>query len=195
MTVLCAVTGVTFVTKGLRGLAKLTLGLKRSAELQITERGLEIKLRTELLGRVLGDHLVLVPVSNLERVRREVRYARAGLYAGLIALVVGTYLGVGLIIDGARVAGGSASLIGLGLGIVAIGLVLDFLLTSALDSAAGRCSILISLRKGAPVLVSAIDRADADAFLRRLATLDAFQLAHESVAEAMGTSGAAGAAP
>jgi hypothetical protein len=168
---LLALTGILFLLRVTRLLARLALGFKQPAELRLSERGLEIAERTELLGRVLRTRQTLVPLANLARVTREVRYPRLGLYLGLAALALGSYLGMGLFVDGARVPGGSAPLLGMGLLIVVLGLCADFGLTTLADNVRGRCRVLVVPKKGKRLSVGALDPARADAMLNALAAL------------------------
>src|SRR6185436_7227602 len=79
-TAFLALSGILFVMRAGRLLGKLGLAFKQPAEVRLTERGLEIAHRTELLGRVLRAKETLVPMANLARVTREIRYPRLGLY-------------------------------------------------------------------------------------------------------------------
>ncbi len=169
LTVLLAVTGLLFVIAAVRLLGRLALAYRRPAELTITERGVEVLYRTELLGRVLRDRSTLVPLSNVAKLTREVRFTRVGLYLGLIALCLGTYLGMGLLVDGARVPGTSPPLLGLGLLIIGIGVALDFGLSLLSDEARGRCRLVVVPRKGPSLCVGALDPARADALLQTVA--------------------------
>ncbi len=168
-TVLLAVTGWLFLSAAARLLGRLMLGMRRPAELTVSDRGLELCQRTLLLGKALRERRTVVTRDGVARIIREVRYTRAALYAGLIALALGTYVGMGLLLDGVRVPGTSPSLIGLGLLAVALGLALDFGLTWLSDLARGRCRLLLVPVRGRPFGVSGLDPAEADALLRRLA--------------------------
>jgi hypothetical protein len=95
-----------------------------------------------------------------------VRYPRIALYAGLLALAVGSYVGVSAFVDGVRAA--SPSLLASGLAIVALGLALDFALSSVAPGARGRCRLLLVPRDGAKLCVAGVDAARADALLARL---------------------------
>jgi len=170
-TLLLACTGILFLMRGARLVGHIGLALKQPAELSLSERGLEVSHRTQVLGRVLRSKETLIPLGNLARVTREVRYPRLGLYLGLIALCVGSYLGMGLLVDGARVPGGSLPLLGMGLLVVALGLVIDYGLTALTDNVRGRCRIVVRLRKGKSVCVGALDPASADAMVSSLAQL------------------------
>jgi hypothetical protein len=168
-TVLLAVSGITFVRAAARITGRVALAYRHPAQVRLSDRGLEVSHRTELLGRVLGETETLVPLSNLSSITREVRYARLGLYAGLLALVLGTYVGTGLLVDGARVPGGSPSMLGLGLAIVSMGIVLDFALSTLVDRAGGTCRGVITPHHGRRVCIRGLDPAVADRVLSKLA--------------------------
>jgi hypothetical protein len=148
-----------------RLVARLVFGYRRPASFTLTERGLELTYRVELLGKVLKERTVLVPLPNLASVTREVQYPRAGLYAGLAALVIGTYFGMGLFVDALRVPGGSSSLMSMAVALIVAGLAIDFLLSSALDGIRGRCRLLVEPRKGRTLCVGAIDADRAELML------------------------------
>ncbi len=169
VTALLAVTGILLVLGIARLIGRFALAYRRPARVAVTSRGLELSHRTEMLGRVLRDRQTLVPLSNLARVTREVRFARAGLYAGLLALVLGSYFGMGLFVDGLRVPGGSFPLLGLAVLVIVVGLVVDFALSSVADSARGRCRVVVVPRKGRKLCIGELDPARADAMLEALA--------------------------
>jgi hypothetical protein len=102
-------------------------------------------------------------------VTREVRYARLGLYAGLLALILGTYFGMGLFVDGIRVPGGSASLLGMAVLMMVLGLGADFVLSGASDNARGRCRVVVVQRRGRRLCIGALDPRRADAMLSHVA--------------------------
>lgn len=168
-TLFLAFTGILLFTRGVRAVGRLALALKQPAELRVSERGLECSHRTELLGRVIGTKETLIPIANLARVTREVRYPRLGLYLGLVALAVGSYLGMSLLVDGARVPGGSLPLLGMGLVVLALGLVVDYGITVLSDNVRGRCRIVVIPKKGKRICVGALDPASADAMVSALA--------------------------
>ncbi len=168
-TVLLGVSGWLLLSATARLLARLTLGLRRPAELTVSALGLELNQKTLLLGKVLRERRTLFPRDSVARITREVRFARAALYAGLVALALGTYVGMGLFLDGARVPGTSPSLIGLGLLAIALGLALDYGLTALSDLSRGRCRVLLVPTRGRSFSLSGLAPADADSLLRRLA--------------------------
>jgi hypothetical protein len=161
-------TGILAVLHVARLVGRYALGLRRPTEVRLGPEGLELSQRTELLGRVLRDRRVVVPLDNLQRVAREVRYSRLGLYVGLVALAVGTYLGIGLFVDGIRVPGGSPPLLGMGLLLVLLGLGLDFGLSTLSDTARGKCRLVVMPRKGKSLCVAELEPGETDALLRSL---------------------------
>ncbi len=164
-----AVTGLLLAVQVARLFGQLALAYKRPAEVLLLEDGgVRIKWRVELLGRTLRDRDVLVPRTGLARAAREVRFRGVALYAGLLALAVGSYVGVSAFVDGVRAA--SPALLAAGLLIVSIGLAVDFALSCALPGARGRCRILFVPRNGATLCIGGLDLARADALLARLAS-------------------------
>jgi hypothetical protein len=167
-TSLLAVTGLLVLVPTVRLVGRLALGYRRPAVVSIAdEGGIRVKSRTELLGRTLRDRDVLVPRAALQRATRDVRYPSLAMYAGLLALAVGSYLGVAAFVDGVRAA--SPSLLATGLAIVALGLGLDFVLGSLAPGVRGRCRVLFVSRDGVRLCVGGVAAKRADALLARLA--------------------------
>jgi hypothetical protein len=171
VTTLLAVSGILLVRGGAELIARYALGLKKPATVTMTARGLEVAYRVELLGRVIRERHSVYPMENLVSVTREIRFARAGTYAGLLALVVGTYLGVGVIADGVRAPGGSATLIAIGVVVVAVGLALDYAFTTFLDSARRRVRLVVTPRRGRPFCVGGLPEDATDALLKTVASV------------------------
>ena len=169
-TVVLAMTGVLLVLHAVRLFGKVALAYRKPAQvdgLDDGDDGVRVRWRVELLGRTLRDRDVVVPRSALVRATREVRYPRIALYAGLLSLAIGSYVGVSTLVDGVRVA--SPSLIAWGIGIVGAGVALDFVLVSIWPSARGRCRIVFVPRDGMKLCISGVDVERADAMLARLA--------------------------
>jgi hypothetical protein len=165
LTLILALTLLLFVWQLGRLVARLAFAFRRPAEFRLNERGLELRYRVELLGRVLTERSTLVPYGTITRVTREVKYARAGLYAGIVALVVGTYFGTGLFVDAMRVPGGSLPLVGLAAAFIVAGLLLDFVLSGGEDNLRGRCRVLVVPSRGRTLCVGGVDVARADRML------------------------------
>jgi hypothetical protein len=165
LTLILALTGLLFVWQLGRLVARLAFAYKRPAAFRVSERGLELSYRVELLGRVLSERSTLVPFGTIARVTRELKYARAGLYAGIVALVLGTYFGTGLFVDAMRVPGGSLPLVGLAAAFIVAGLLLDFVLSGGEDNLRGRCRVLVIPVRGRALCVGGVDVAQADRML------------------------------
>jgi hypothetical protein len=166
--ILLVVTGVSLVRGALRLAGRVAFAYRKPAELRLSERGVEISHRTELLGRVLRDAETVIPLANVASISREVRYARLGLYAGLLALVVGTYIGAGLLIDGVRVPGGSPSLLGFGLVAIALGIVLDYAFAVLWDVVRRTCRLVVVPQHGRAVCIQGLDPTETDKVLSEL---------------------------
>ncbi len=170
-TTLLAITGLMLVVHAARLFAKIALAYKRPAEVVVVDQGesgsLRVRWRVELLGRTMRDRDVVLPRSALVRASREVRYPRIALYAGLLSLAVGSYLGVSTFVDGVRAA--SPTLLASGIVFVGVGVALDFALSSIWPTARGRCRMLFVPRDGAKLCIGDVDTGRADAILARLA--------------------------
>ena len=167
LTVLLGMTGLLFVAAIVRLAMRLVLAYRTPAEVSASPLGVRIRARTELLGRTLRDREIVIGSDALARAVREVRFPRLGLYAGLLALALGTYVGVGALTDGVRAA--SPSLLLWGVVLVALGVALDFVLSSARFGAKGKCRVLLAPRKGRAVCIGYVDPQRADAALATLA--------------------------
>jgi hypothetical protein len=169
VTTLLTVTLVLFVLQVGKALLRWVLAFKRPASISIGPNGLELSQRTELLGKVLRERSIVVPLGSLVRVTRETRYARLGMYVGLMALVLGSYLGMGLFVDAIRVPGGSASLFGLAVLMMVLGLMIDFAFSNAADTVRGKCRMLVVPQRGRAFCLGSLDPARADAMLATIA--------------------------
>lgn len=165
MTALLAVSGILFVVHAARFIARIALAYKRPTEVSLSDAGVRVKTRTEMLGRTLREREHVIVRSGLVRVVREVRYPRLAFYAGLLALVIGSYIGVRAFADGVRAA--SPSLLVVGLLIVAIGIGADFLLGTVLPGVRGRVRLAFVPRTGTVLCIGNIDARRADDALAR----------------------------
>jgi hypothetical protein len=155
-----ALSGVLFLLHAARIMAKLALAYKNPARVTLSRESVRIESHIELLGRTLRQRNVVIGREGLARAAREVRYPRAAFYAGLLALAVGSYLGVSTFVDGARSA--SPSLLLTGLLIVGAGIALDFMLGSIRPGAQALCRIVFVPKKGPAICVGAVDIERAD---------------------------------
>jgi hypothetical protein len=167
VTFLLAASGWLLAANVARVLGRLALKYGRPAEVTLTPRGVLVRGRTELMGKVLKEHQVLIPLEGLVRATREVRFPRLGTYAGLAALALGSYLGVSWFIDGVRAA--SFSLIAVGMLVILLGIGLDFALSSLLPGRKGKCRVMFVPTRGATVCLAQVQVEAADSTLAALA--------------------------
>jgi hypothetical protein len=166
-TAFLAITGLLLVIELGRLIGRYVLAVRRMGEVRVTAAGLEVRTRTIMLGRTLLESASVIPRDGLVRVTREIRYPGLPMYAGLGALALGSYIGVGLFVDGARAE--SPSMLGTGLLIALLGLGIDFAMSSLIPGARGRSRLLIVPRRGSALCLASIDVAVADRILGRLA--------------------------
>jgi len=166
LTAVLALTGILLVIETGRLIGRYVLAFRRPAEIRITGGGIEVRGRTVMLGKTLREHATVIPREGLVRVTREVRYPSLAMYAGLIALALGSYVGVGLFVDGVRAE--SPSMLGTGFLIALLGLGLDFALSSLIPGALGRSRIVFVPRRGPILCLSSVDLGRADRLLARL---------------------------
>lgn len=165
---LLGVSGISLVRHSVRIIGRLAFGYRSPAQLELSpDGGLRLKWHSEMLGRTLRRGDVLVPRAGLASASRDVRYPSVALYTGLVALAVGTYLGVWAFVDGVRA--GSPSLLGTGVAVVALGLVLDFAFSSLIPGARHRCRLVVTPRAGRTFCVGELDLDAADSLLEHLA--------------------------
>jgi hypothetical protein len=164
-TAVLAFTGILFVLHAARIALRLALAYRRPAEVSLSESGVRVKTRTELLGRTLREHEHVIVRSGLVRVVREVRFPGLAFYAGLLALAVGSYVGVRAFVDGVRSA--SPSLLVVGLVIVALGIGADFVLGTLVPGSRGRCRVSFVPRTGSTLCIGNVDVDRADDALAR----------------------------
>lgn len=167
LTVLLTVTFVLVIVSLVRLFARYALLYRRPARLRLGPQGLELSSQTLLLGRVLRNRTVRVPLVNIGSLTREVRYSGAGLYAGLFALALGTYYGTGRFEEWLHQR--SAVLLLVAVLALLWGLSLDFLLTSVAHSARGRCRVIAVPLRGRAVCIGSVDVTRADALLAAVA--------------------------
>ncbi len=165
LTAFLAITGLLFVMHAVRLIARFALTYRTPTEVSLTDAGVRVRTRIEMLGRTLREREHVIVRSGLVQIVREVRYPRAGFYAGLLALALGSYVGVRAFVDGVRAA--SPSLLLTGLVVVVIGIAADFVLGSLLPGAQGRVRVAFVPRTGKVLCVADIDATRADDALTR----------------------------
>lgn len=168
MTTFLALTGILFVMHAVRLLARYALAYKSYAEVALSDNGVRMNIRTEMLGRTLREREHVIVRSGLVRIEREVRYPRVSFYAGLLALALGSYVGIRAFADGVRSA--SPSLLLTGVVVIALGIAADFVLGSLVPGAKGNVRIAIVPRTGKVLCIADVDARRADDALARALT-------------------------
>lgn len=162
-TALLLLTGLLPIMSLIRWLGCTLLGLRRPVTLRVSPEGVTLEQGTEVAGRVLRESRRWLAFTEIALVVRERKFARAGLYVGLLILLAAIYLGTGLIADGVQVAGGSRALLSTGALIVGAGILLHFLLSTLLDDVRGRCMLVITPRNERPYVLVDLSLQQADA--------------------------------
>jgi hypothetical protein len=168
--VLLAFTGILFIARVGQALGRVLLLRRAPTTVRLNEHGLELLCRQEILGRVVRERRLIVPVEHIRTVEREMRFPRLGLYAGLMALAFGTLIGTRLFVDGLRTTGLSLSLIAVGLAFVLVGVALDLVLSGLGDSMRGRCRLVVTTHRGRGWAIGNLDPSGVDRLLTDLST-------------------------
>lgn len=172
--VLQAVSGYLVVKGVARLFARYVLWSRKEARVRVSPRGLEVISREHLLGRPFKDRRELIPLSELRAISRETRYRGVLLYVGLACLLVGSFLGTGLLLDGLRVPGTSPSLLTVGIGLLAVGVGLDFWLSRWATVVQGRGALRVQRQRGRAYLISELAPSGPEELVERVARLRAF---------------------
>jgi hypothetical protein len=157
-----------------RLIARYVLWSRQEAKLRVSPRGLEVLSRQHLLGHPFKEQRHLIPLTDLREVRRETRYRGLLLYVGLVCLLVGSFLGTGLLLDGLRVPGTSPSLLTVGLGLLVVGVGIDFWLSRWSTVVQGRGALHVQRQKGRGYLFSELEPGGPEELMERLTRLRAF---------------------
>jgi len=145
------------------------LAYRTQAQLCVSDRGIEIREQTSMLGRRLRDRSRLITLQTVRSLSREVRYARAGTYVGLASLAIGSFVGMRLFVDGVRAPGFSGPTMLLGLLVALAGLGLDFAFANWLDSSRAQCRLSIETVRGRGLYLTCDEPAKVDRVLTDLA--------------------------
>jgi hypothetical protein len=166
LTVVLLVTFLLPLVACARAFASLALRLRRPASVSVSATGVTIRSRTELLGKTLRETESFIPVGGLTEAAREVRYPSLPTYVGVGALLLGSFVGLRLILDGARA--GSPEFLSLGVLLLFAGLVIDYLTSRLPSRSSDRCRLLFIPTKGRTVALASAPRTAADRALAQL---------------------------
>lgn len=173
--VLAALTLWSFVEALGELIARFLLGFRRTVVLRLLPGGLELELSTTWLGRTRSARR-LHPLGSLVDFTFEPHGPSAGLGVGLAALVLGTALGTGLLVEGLRAPSGAPVVALVGLLCIAFGLGCDFLLERGRVRRGPAAPRLVVHFRDAPAFaLRGVEPAEAERLLSALL--------HESVVE------------
>ncbi len=165
-TVLLLLTFLLPLIASLRAIGRLVLRLKEPAIISVSDAGVTITSRVEVLGRTLREREIFMPSAGLESAAREVRYPALPTYVGIASLLLGSFIGLRLVMDGAR--SGSPEFLSLGVAVLIFGLALDYALSRLPLRNPDRCRLLFTPKKGRAVALVGAPRASADRALETL---------------------------
>ena len=147
---------------------------RRRCRFRVSPRGLEIVSTTTLLGRPFRERRHLIPLSEITHITRQTRYAGTVIYVGLACLILGTFFGTGLIVDGLRAPGTSPSLLWVGLGLILGALCGDFAASHWSRVVGGKGELLIRRRGARRLNLTELESPTTHEVIERLSRLRAF---------------------
>ena len=169
-----AITGYLFIKAVARILARYLFWRRQRCRLRISPRGLELVGHTSLLGRPFREQRRLIPLSEITELTRQTRFSGLGVYLGLGCLLLGTFFGTGLVVDALRAPGSSPSLLGLGLALLLLGLVADFIASHWGRVIEGKGELRVRRRKGRRLTLGGLEPSAVNELIERLSRLGAF---------------------
>jgi hypothetical protein len=155
------------ITGAVRTVLRLVFSMRSPAVVSLDGEALRVTGHTEILGRTLREFDVRMPVANLTEVRRETRYPLLPIAASVFALLVGSTLGAVLTIQGA--GGRYWELVALGLGLIAGGVLFDFLLRAVFPGVLGKTRLVL---RGTDKRGLTLTNLDVEALDRLLVALE-----------------------
>ena len=167
VTIAFALSGWLVVRAVAIAIGRLLLGLKRDARIELNASGVEVRAKTELLGRELSNVHSIFPLGGLAIVKRDVRFPSLHVYVGLVALLFGTYLGVQFLSWGAL--GGSIRLLSYGFLLLALGVIVDLLLVAIVPGSRGKVRVVVVPKTGATFCIGGLETQGADRLLAEIA--------------------------
>ena len=120
----------TFAQALLRGISRFALGYRHCFALQATGRQLIVNHERRIFGRPFVRLRSVVPLDRIQELTWEKSGASPMFFAGLSALVLGTFVGARFITEGLRAPGGAPWLLSVGALLVTLGLALDYFVGS-----------------------------------------------------------------
>jgi hypothetical protein len=144
-------------------LGRGVFSLRRPATVTLEGELLRVVGHTELFGRTLATFDVRYPLAELVELRREARYPMLPAALALVGVALGGLFGARTAIEGAGVA--YFPLVGLGIGIILAGLVLDMLVRALFPGVRGRGRLVLRARDARAVELTNLPLEELDRLL------------------------------
>jgi hypothetical protein len=142
------------------------VSLRRETTVQLGGAGLEVLETTRLFGRELRRTRATYPLRSVQAASREVRYPRAHLLLGAIALGGSLLVGGLWVAEGVRT--GETYLLMAGGGLVLLGALMDVALGVLPLGRRGRVALRLDAADHVRVAIRGAEEERVDAFLREL---------------------------
>jgi hypothetical protein len=149
-----------------RTVLRTVFSLRSPATISLEGEQVRVAGHTEILGRTVRTFDVRVPLANLTEVRREARFPMLPVVMSVFALLVGSTLGARYVIEGA--GGHYWGVVALGLGLIAAGVLFDFVLRAIFPGVQGRTRLTLRGRDRRGMVLSGLDIGDLDRLLEAL---------------------------
>jgi hypothetical protein len=156
----------TAVQGAIEAVLRLAFSLQSPCTVALDGDVIRVKGHTEILGRTLREYDHRFPVTNLTEVRREARFPMLPAAASVFALFVGSTLGARYVIEGA--GGRYWVLVALGGGLIAGGILFDFLLRALFPGVTGRTRLTLRARDRRSVVLTRLEVTALDRLLDAL---------------------------
>lgn len=140
--------------------------LRSPMTLAFDGESLRVTGHTELLGRTLRRYELRFPLTGITEIRREARFPALPAAASVFALTIGSMLGARTVVEAARAT--YFPLLAIGFGIIAAGVLFDWLLRALFPGLKGRTRLTIRTRDGEAVVLTELPVDALDGFLDAL---------------------------
>lgn len=151
------------ITGAVRAVLRVVFSLRSPATVSLDGDQLRVVGHTELLGRTLRTYDHRIALASLTEVRREARFPMLPVAASVCALFIGSTLGAKYMIEGA--GGRYWVLIALGLGLIAGGVLFDFVIRAIFPGVTGRTRLTLRGRDRQGLVLTGLDVRELDGLL------------------------------
>lgn len=151
------------ITGAVRAVLRVVFSLRSPATVSLDGDQLRVVGHTELLGRTLRTYDHRIALASLSEVQRESRFPMLPVAASVCALFIGSTLGAKYMIEGA--GGRYWVLVALGLGLIAAGVLFDFVVRAIFPGVQGRTRLTLRAKDRAGIVLTGLDVRELDALL------------------------------